>query len=76
MVQSRMGRIKLLFNIFLLCHISQIALFYSIVHGEISCIGLIWKKRNFQICLQRRFSFTSVHTKYTEFRNTARDLTY
>jgi len=40
MVQSRMGRIKLLFNIFLLCHISQIALFYSIVHGEISCLGL------------------------------------
>lgn len=56
MVQSRMGRIKLLFNILLLCHISQIAFFYSIVHGEISCLGLIWKKQNFQICLQRRVS--------------------
>lgn len=56
MVQSTMGRIKLLFNILLLCHILQIALFYSAVHGEISCLGLIWKKQNFQICLQRRVS--------------------
>lgn len=53
MAQNRMGRIKLLFNILLLCHISQTALFYSIVHGEILCLGFIWKKQNFQICLQR-----------------------
>lgn len=56
MVQSRMGRIKLLFNILLLCRITQIALFYSAAHREISCLRLIWKKQNFQICLQRTVS--------------------
>lgn len=56
MVQSRMGRIKLLFNILLLCRITQIALFYSAAHREILCLRLIWKKQNFQICLQRTVS--------------------